>query len=88
MAIKDINLNSCARQNISTPLTLLAQRQSPPLFATGNNFADIGTPAHRQRGIGDVAFQITDSDCARVIFQSTCAFTKTVLWTYPAADFW
>ena len=67
MAIEDVNVHARAHQNIGA-----AQSGGPganhrhPLRARGH-VVDGRSPAHRQRGIGDIALKIANGDRAALV---------------------
>ena len=67
MAIEHVNVHARAHENIGA-----AQSGGPganhrhPLRARGY-FADCRSPAHRQRGIGDIALKVANGDRAAFV---------------------
>ena len=74
MFIKNINLYPGARENIRATQSRRAGADNSHALPTRRDLACGWPPAHRQRGIGDIAFKIANRHRAAFVFQRTGPF--------------
>ena len=88
VAVKDHRLHAVTGQHIGTGQACRAGTDDGDFFAGLLHAGQVRTPAHFERFIVDIAFDVADGHCTELIVQRTGTFTQTILWTDAAADFW
>ncbi len=87
MAIEDHRLHAVTGQHVRTGQACRARTDNRHALVGLTHTGHIRTPAHLERFIVDIAFDVADGHCAKLVIQRTGAFTQTILRTYAAAHF-
>src|SRR5690606_4996036 len=80
-------LNAVAYQYVGTAKARRAGTDNGHALTSRNDFGHIRTPAHREGGVGDVLFDVTDGHGTEAVVEGTGPFTQTVLRTYTTTHF-
>ena len=79
ITIEDHGIHAVSRQDVSTAQTCRPCADDRDLLVGRHYIREIRSPAHGQRGIGDVLLRIADGHGAEAIIQGTRPFTEAVL---------
>ncbi len=87
MAIKDYRLHAVAGQHVGArqPCRTCADNRYP--FVRLAHAGHIRAPAHFERFIVDITFDVADGYCAELVVQRTGAFAQAVLRADAATHF-
>ena len=86
MTVKNVNVHARAHENIGAAQTGRPGADHRHPLRSRGHFADCRPPAHRQRGIGDIALKVANGDRAAFVLERAGPFAQPVLWTDPAAN--
>ncbi|VTM89841.1 Uncharacterised protein [Raoultella ornithinolytica] len=87
MAIEYHRFDAVAGQDICAGQSCRTGTDDRHRFTGGLHAGEIRAPAHLERFIVDVAFDVTDSHRAKLVVQRTGAFAQAVLRADAPADF-
>ena len=88
MAVKHHRLDAVAGQHVGASEARRASTDDRDGFTGRLHAGEIRTPAHFERFVIDIAFDVADGHRAELIVQRTGAFTQAVLRANAPADFW
>ena len=87
MAIENHRLHAVAGQHVGARQARWTRADNGDGF-TGLLYAGkVGAPAHFERFIVDIAFDVADGDRAELIVQRAGTLAQTILWANAPADF-